>query len=254
MSVPLVLVPGLLCDARIWFDQRTAVAGVAEVEIADHGTHDSLPAMARAILDNAPKYFAIAGHSMGGRVALEVLRAAPERVIGIALMDTGIHPLAKGKAGQHEMEGRFELLATARRHGMRAMAKLWVQGMVHPSRLKDAALINTILDMFAAKSPDIYAAQITALLNRPDASPLLKTIGCPTLILCGHEDTWAPVKRHQDMAAEIPGSTFIDLPNCGHMTTMERPQAVSEAMLAWLRVVSSAAERIVRPRARSART
>src|SRR4051812_47176891 len=162
----LFLVPGLLCDATVWLHQRAALAGVADVRVLDHGTRDSLAAMARAILDSAPPRFAIAGHSMGGRVALEVYRAAPKRVSGIGLLDTGYSALAPGMAGEREVEGRLALVEMARRDGMRAMAREWVKGMVHARRVNEAALVDPILDMFESKTPEIYAAQTRALIHR----------------------------------------------------------------------------------------
>jgi pimeloyl-ACP methyl ester carboxylesterase len=240
----LVLIPGLLCDASVWPHQRAALADIADVTVSDHGLQDSLPAMARTILANAPPRFAIAGHSMGGRIAFEVYRAAPERISGVALMDTGYHPLALGAAGEREKEGRFALLEVSRREGMRTMATQWVQGMVHPRRLSERALVDPILDMFEAKSPEIYAAQTRALLDRPDAGPVMPTLRCPTLVLCGHEDSWSPVQRHLEMVAAIPGSTFVDIPDCGHMCTLERPEPVSAAMRKWfLSVIASEAAR-----------
>jgi pimeloyl-ACP methyl ester carboxylesterase len=236
----LVLIPGLLCDAAVWPNQRAALADIAEVRVSDPGAQDSLPAMARDILDSAPPRFAIAGHSMGGRIGFEVYRAAPERISGVALLDTGYNPLAPGAAGEREVGGRFALLEIARRDGMRAMAEEWVQGMVHPSRLSDRALVESILDMFESKTPEIYAAQTRALIDRPDAGPVMSSILCPTLVLCGHEDSWSPVQRHREMSAAIPGSKFVDIPECGHMCTMERPEAVSAALREWfLSVVSS---------------
>jgi pimeloyl-ACP methyl ester carboxylesterase len=236
----LILIPGLLCDARIWVSQRGALADLADVRVAEHGMVNTLPGLAEEILERAPERFAVAGHSMGGRVALEVFRAAPKRVAGLALMDTGHHPFPPGAAGTREADGRFRLLAKARAEGMRAMAREWVQNMVHPARLSDAALIEGVLDMFEAKTPELYAAQIHAMLNRPDGGPLLSQIKCPTLVLCGHEDSWSPAPRHHDMAATIPGSVLVDIPNCGHMSTLERPEAVNEALRAWLNAVIQA--------------
>ena len=235
MSRPtLVLVPGLLCDAAVWEPQRAALAGRAELVVADHGSLDSLAAMATRVLDAAPGRFAIAGHSMGGRVAFEVLRQAPARVAGLALLDTACHPLAPGAAGEQERHGRLALLALARRAGMRAMAREWVQGMVHPLRLGDRPLIDAILDMLGRKTPDIFAAQIHALLGRPDASGLLGAIQCPTLVLCGAQDAWALPQGHRDMAAAIGGSTLSEVPGCGHMAPMEKPAEVAAALGAWL--------------------
>ena len=237
---PLVLIPGLLCDATVWLHQRAALADVADVRVSDHGTRDTLAAMARAILDSAPPRFAIAGHSMGGRVALEVYRAAPKRVSGLALLDTGYSALAPGMAGEREVEGRLALVEKARRDGMRSMAREWVKGMVHTRRLSDAALVDPILDMFESKTSEIYAAQTHALINRQDAKRVLTSIRVPTLVLCGREDSWAPVQRHLEMSADIAGSTFVEVPDCGHMCTMERPEAVTSAMKKWFASVLAA--------------
>jgi pimeloyl-ACP methyl ester carboxylesterase len=230
----LLLVPGLLCNAAVWAEQRTALEPGADVMVADHGTLDSLAAMAQRVLESAPARFAIAGHSMGGRVALEVLRLAPERVAGLALLDTACHPLARGAVGEQERHGRLALLAAARREGMRAMAREWVQGMVHPSRLGDAALIDAILDMLERKTPEIFAAQIHALLSRPDACGLLEDIRCPTLVLCGAQDSWSLPQGHRDMAAAIRGSRLELIEDCCHMAPMERPAQVSAALATWL--------------------
>jgi pimeloyl-ACP methyl ester carboxylesterase len=230
----LVLVPGLLCDAAVWEQQRAALAARATLVIADHGSLDSLAAMAQRVLDATPGRLAIAGHSMGGRVAFEVLRQAPERLSGIALLDTACRPLAPGAVGEQERHGRLALLATARRDGMRAMAREWVRGMVHPRRLDDAPLIEAILQMFERKTPDIFAAQIHALLSRPDARQLLGAIHCPTLVLCGAQDSWALPQGHREMAAAIPGSTLTLIEDCGHMAPMEQPAPVGAALVDWL--------------------
>jgi pimeloyl-ACP methyl ester carboxylesterase len=230
----LVLVPGLLCDEAVWEPQLAALAPVAESTIARHGSADTLGRMAEQILDVAPPRFALAGHSMGGRVALEVMARAPGRVQRLALLDTGFEGLAPGEAGEKERAGRLRLLDIARRDGMRAMGRDWARGMVHPDRLGDAALMNAILDMIDRATPDVFAAQIHALLGRPDRTALLGAIAVPTLVLCGHEDSWSPLARHRLLARAIPGSVLVDVPDCGHMCTMERPQAVGLALAAWL--------------------
>lgn len=217
----------------MWEHTRAALVARAEVRIAHHGTLDSLVAMADKVLDEAPPRFAIAGHSMGGRVALEVWRRAPERVTALALLDTGVTPLATGEAGEREAAGRYELLGIARAQGMAAMASRWVQGMVWKPRLTDVPLITSIVDMMARSNAEVFAAQIRALLGRPDASALLPRIQRPTLVLCGQEDSWAPAPRHREMAASIPGSTLVLVPECGHMCTLERPEAVTRALLEW---------------------
>jgi pimeloyl-ACP methyl ester carboxylesterase len=116
---------------------------------------------------------------------------------------------------------------------MAAMAGRWVRGMVWQPRLADAALIDSVIAMFRRSSADAFAAQIRALLARPDATALLDTIRCPALVLCGSEDSWAPVDRHRDMAARIPGAVLTLVPECGHMSPMERPAAVTAALVEW---------------------
>jgi len=232
---PLVLVPGLVCDDAVWQPQVAALATHRPVQVARHGEADTLGRMAEQVLALAPPRFALAGHSMGGRVALEVLAQAPERVTRLALLDTGHDGLPAGEAGERERAGRLRLLDIARDQGMRAMGADWVRGMVHPRRLDDAPLIGAILDMIERATPAIFAAQIRALLARPDRSALLARVAVPTLVLCGHEDGWSPIERHRVIAGLVPGSVLVDIPDCGHMCTMERPAAISAALDAWLR-------------------
>jgi pimeloyl-ACP methyl ester carboxylesterase len=232
-ETPVVLLPGLVCDATVWAHARDALQPRAPVTIATYGTLDSLGAMAAKVLSEAPTRFALAGHSMGGRVALEVLRRAPERIAGIALLDTGVQPLAEGEAGRRETTGRHELLQVAQERGMAQMAARWVQGMIWGPRLHETALTAAVIEMFARSSPTVFAAQIRALLARPDASGLLPGIRCPALVLCGEQDNWAPADRHREMAASIPGAQLVLVPECGHMCTLERPEAVTRALLDW---------------------
>ncbi len=217
----------------VWAHAREPLSARAPVLVADYGLLDSLGAMAEQVLRDAPARFALAGHSMGGRVALEVFRRAPQRVAAIALMDTAVHPLPPGEAAERERAGRYELLAIAKERGMAAMAERWVRGMVWPPRLSETALVRSVIDMFARKNADVFAAQIAALLGRPDAAPLLNAIDCPALVLCGADDSWSTPERHRDMAAAIDGSRLVLVPQCGHMCTLERPEAVTRALLDW---------------------
>jgi pimeloyl-ACP methyl ester carboxylesterase len=231
---PLLLLPGLMCDAAVWADQCRALAGQADAHVPAYGLIDSIAGMARHVLDTAPApRFAVAGHSMGGRVALEVWRQAPERVLGLALLDTGSAPLGAGDHGDKERSARLALLEQARRDGMRPMGRIWARGMMHPDRV-DTPLFEAILDMLERSSVAQFEAQVRALLGRPDARPLLAGISCPTLLLCGREDTWSPPERHADMQREIAGATLEIVEHSGHMSTMEQPAAVSAAMARWL--------------------
>jgi pimeloyl-ACP methyl ester carboxylesterase len=230
----LILVPGLLCDEAVWEHQTRELRSIADITIANHGSFDSFTAMASAIIDFAPPRFALAGHSMGGRVVLEVFRRCPQRITGIALMDTACTPRKTGFDGEQEAVQRYRLLEIARNEGMRAMGIEWSQRMVHPDRLADAKLMNSILDMIERKTPEIFAAQIKALLERPDARSLLPEIQCPALILVGREDSWSVLAHHKEMAAAIPHGRLVVIENCGHMSTMERPAEVTLALREWL--------------------
>jgi pimeloyl-ACP methyl ester carboxylesterase len=234
MKPTLVLLPGLVCDRAVWMPQIQAFSGRMDCHVVDYGLLDSIGAMAQHVLDTAPApTFALAGHSMGGRVALEVVRRAPERVHHLALLDTGTHPLADGDAGKKERAGRMGLLQIAERQGMRAMAEQWAKPMVHPSR-HSTPLFDQVLDILERSSAEQYAAQINALLNRPDAAPVLRTITCRTLILTGRDDLWSPPEQHAQMAAAIAGAQLCIVEQCGHMSTLERPDGVNAAFEGWL--------------------
>jgi pimeloyl-ACP methyl ester carboxylesterase len=154
-------------------------------------------------------------------------------------MDSGVDPLAPFEAGQAERDKRLALLHLARTDGMRAMGRQWARGMVHPSRL-DTPLFDEVLDMIERKSPAVFAAQIAALLARPDAAGVLKAVRCPTLILCGRQDAWSPPVRHEAMQAMCPGSRLVLIEEAGHMAPMEQPAAVAAALDAWLAEPASA--------------
>jgi pimeloyl-ACP methyl ester carboxylesterase len=244
------LLPGIVCDRAVWDQIIPSLSEVAACHVHETGADRTLGAMAERVLAAAPPSFALAGHSMGGRVALEVVRRAPERVERLALLDTGWRALPSGKAALDERAGRYALLAVARRDGMRAMGRSWVQRMVQPDRLADGALIEAILDMIARQTPDRFEAQIEALLARPDAAPVLRGIDCPTLVLCGRQDAWSPVAQHEEINAMVPGSTLVVVDDCGHMSPMEQPLRVTQAALDWLRGPASQRQ----PRRSEART
>jgi uncharacterized protein (TIGR02246 family) len=231
----LVLIPGLLCDEFVWSEQSRELSAYARVWVADHGSLDSLTDMAREVLRNAPaEQFALAGHSMGGRVALEVFRLAPHRVQRLALLDSGWLPLQARAQGEEERASRLALLDNARKLGMRAMGRQWARGMVHPAAI-DKPVFATIVEMIERKTPDIFAAQIRALLARPDASAQLLAIDCPALVMCGRQDSWSPLSQHLQMAAIIRGARLRIIEEAGHMSTLEQPQAVTTALIEWLR-------------------
>lgn len=229
----LLLLPGLVCDDAIWEHQASHFSKITTVKIPDYGLSDSLEKMAQVALRDAPERFAVAGHSMGARVAFEILRRVPERVVGVALLDTAYRPRATGEAGEHERAKRFALLDVARSQGMRAMAREWIPQIVYPARLSDEAFITSMAGMIGRKTVDIFVAQINALLERPDGAPVLRSLRCPTMILCGSEDLWSPLAGHREMAALVPQSKLVIIEDCAHMAPMERPEEVTTALNDW---------------------
>jgi pimeloyl-ACP methyl ester carboxylesterase len=217
--VTIFLLPGLLCDETIWADQRAALSEFGDVAIPDFRHVNSIEAMAQLVLDAAPDRFSVAGHSMGGRVALEVVRLARGRVARLALLDTGVHPRAA-----NEESKRGELVDLARSQGMAALAARWLPPMLHPDH---SGLLGPLTEMVKRSTPETFANQQRALLNRPDAREVLAGIHCPTLVLCGKQDAWSPVAQHEEIAASIAQSKLVVVDDCGHMSPVEQPAVVS---------------------------
>jgi pimeloyl-ACP methyl ester carboxylesterase len=225
----LILIPGLLCDETVWRDQIQAFAGTHEVIVPMLDGFDSSADMAAAFLAHAPAEFALAGHSLGGRIALEAVRQAPLRVTRLALLDTGVHACTPGEPAR-----RQELVSLAFAEGMHAVARAWLPPMVHPDRQADRPLMEDLEAMVERRSPTTFRNQIEALLNRPDAAPVLASIRCPTLVLCGREDGWSPLAQHEAIAAAIRGSVLAVIDACGHMAPFERPAEVTRELRRWL--------------------
>ncbi|MGS2722199.1 alpha/beta fold hydrolase [Porticoccus sp. GXU_MW_L64] len=225
----LILVPGILCDEWVWQHQVKALANVVDIAVADLRGHNCLSSMAEAILQQAPDQFALAGHSMGGRVALEMMRLAPQRITRLALLDTGVHSTTEAEYSKRSAQNQ-----TARQQGMGTIVDSWIAGMVHSDRVTDTALISGIRDMLLRMTPQDLANMNTAMLSRSDATPLLAQISCPTLFLCGRQDSYSPLVRHRQMAAMVPGARLAVIEGCGHMTTLERPHEVTACLRNWL--------------------
>jgi len=228
-SAPLLLVPGLTCTARLYAPQVTALWPLAPVMIPDHRQDDDIEAVARRILDNAPPRFALAGLSMGGYIAFAMMRQAPERIARLALLDTSARPdTPEQTAGRHAQiamtqEGRFG-----------EIADLSMPRYVHKDRQNEAALTGIVRQMTAETGPDAFVRQLRAIMSRPDSRPMLAQIRCPTLVLVGDADVATPPDLSQEIAAGIPGATLVVVPDCAHLSTLERPEAVNAAMMDWL--------------------
>lgn len=225
----LYLIPGLLCDRSIWAQQVETLTPIAEISVPDLRGIDRIPTMAQRVLDRAPAKFSLAGHSLGGRIALEIVRQAPERIERLALLDTGVIPVQPG-----EPERRQALVNLAERAGMQALAQEWLPPMLHPDRWSDQDLIDPLLAMIERSTPASFKTQVEALLQRPNARRVLDSIQCPTLILCGRQDSWSPLSQHEEIATAIAGAQLVVVEDCGHLSTVERPEAVSRALRAWL--------------------
>ncbi|MEA2878643.1 MAG: hypothetical protein QOF14_3839 [Hyphomicrobiales bacterium] len=227
--LPIVLVPGLNCSPRLYAPQMPALWRFGPVTVADHTRDDSMAAIARRILDAAPPRFALAGLSMGGYIALEIVRQAPGRVANLALLDTGSRAdTAEATQRRHAAiagveAGRYEW-------GIDAQFPLYV----HPDRVSDKALKSDYLAMCHDVGPQAYVRQQRAIMTRVDSRPLLPMIDCPTLVLVGAEDAATPPELSEEMAAGIPGATLVKVPGCGHLSTMERPEAVTKALVEWM--------------------
>jgi pimeloyl-ACP methyl ester carboxylesterase len=228
-KIPLLLLPGLLCDAALWRAQVADLADLAECRIADLTRHDSVAAMAEAALSDAPPRFALAGLSMGGYVAHEIMRRAPERVERLALLDTS------ARADSDEQRARRRgLITLARRGRFRGVTPRLLPLLVHPSRLDDEPLVEIVMGMAERIGREAFLRQQTAILGRPDSRPDLPRIACPTLVLCGRQDALTPLEVHEEMAAAIPAARLVVVEECGHLSPLERPAAVSAAMREWL--------------------
>ena len=228
----LVLLPGLLCDERLFAPQREALLGEAaavDVRVPDLTRDDSVAAMADRVLAEAPDRFALAGLSMGGYVAFEIVRRAPDRVARLALLDTQARP--DGDEAKARRRGLMEL---AGRDGLGVVTAKLMPLLVHADRLGDAGLTDTIDAMADAVGTDGFLRQQRAIMGRPDSRPSLPAIAVPTLVLAGREDAITPPELQLEMAATIPRATLVLLPLCGHLSTLERPDAVGRQLLAWL--------------------
>jgi pimeloyl-ACP methyl ester carboxylesterase len=225
----LVLVPGLLCTAALWAPQIAALSDIADCTVANHRRHRTMKGIARSILAAAPKRFALAGLSMGGYIAYEILRQAPERVERLALLDTGFRADTPERTS-----ARRDLLASAERRGVRWAQELLMPVLIHKGRLSDKPLVETILQMAVDAGLEAFHRQEAALIGRPDSRPLLASIRCRTLVIVGREDALTPVEMGREIAKGIRGAKLKIIPNCGHLSTLEQPQAVNRALRAWL--------------------
>ena len=228
-KIPLLLLPGLLCDRALWEPQIAALGDLADCRVADLTQADSMAGMAAGVLSTAPDRFALAGLSMGGYVSLEIMRQAPARVLRLALLDTSARPDTPERIKQ-----RKEQLSLCDQGEFVGVTRRLLPSWIHPAHMQDEALVEAVTSMTRRVGRDAFCRQVTAIMNRRDSRPTLPDIGCPTLVLCGHEDEATPPELHREMAADIPNARLVIVPDCGHLSTMEQPERVNKEMRIWL--------------------
>ncbi len=228
-SLPLVLVPGLTCTARLYGPQVEALWPYGQMAVADHRRDDEIGAVAKRILDNAPPRFALAGLSYGGYIAFEIMRQAAGRVVKLALLDTSARPDTPEQiAGRKTQIG----MAEGSRYG--EIPDLSIPRYLNAKHQRDARLTSLVRDMVMETGPEAFVLQLKAIMSRPDSRPLLSSIKCPTLVLVGDSDVATPPELNKEIADGIPGAKFAVIPDSGHLTTIEQPEAVNAALAEWL--------------------
>ena len=226
----IVLLPGLLCDQRLFGPQLPALAAVADPVVADLTQDDSIGEMAaRTLATVTAERFALASLSMGGYVALEIMRQAPARVTRLALLDTQARPDTEEAKAR-----RRGLMALSEKGEFRGVTSRLMPLLIHPDRLADTALTGTIQAMAESIGKDGFLRQQRAILDRIDSRPHLPDIACPTLVLAGREDAITPLEAQTELVQAIPQATLVLLPECGHLAPLERPEAVTYQLLLWL--------------------
>jgi pimeloyl-ACP methyl ester carboxylesterase len=230
MTAPptLLLLPGLLCDARLWRDQAASLAPIARAVVADLTLDDRIEAMAARALAAVEGPFALAGLSMGGYVALEILRQAPGRVARLALLDTSARPDTP-----EQTRRRRGLISLSRAGQFRGVTPRLLPQLIHPSRL-DTPLAAEVMAMAERVGKDAFLRQQEAIMHRVDSRPHLGRIAVPALVGVGAEDALTPPALAEEMAAMIPGARLRIFADAGHLPTMETPEAASAALAAWL--------------------
>jgi pimeloyl-ACP methyl ester carboxylesterase len=226
MTEDVLLLPGLLCDDRLWRDQCRALP---QAVVADLALDDSVTDMAARALAWMPGRFALCGLSMGGYVALAVMRLAPERVTRLCLMDTSARADTPEQARR-----RRGLMAMTRGDRFRGVTPRLLPQLLHPDHLADAALCQTVLDMAERVGRDAFLRQQQAILSRPDSRPELPGITVPTTVVVGSHDVLTPPALSAEMAGLIPGAALVTVPGCGHLPPLERPAVVTELLQTWL--------------------
>ncbi len=226
----LVLIPGLLCDEHLWAHQVRDLAEVADIEVADITREDNIADLARAVLRRAPEKFSLAGLSMGGYVAHEIMRQEPDRVERLALVDTS----ARSDTPENTKK-RKSMMDLAMHGKFKGVTPLLLPNLVHPDHVEKTGVGDVVLQMAENVGKDAFLRQQTALMHRVDSRPDLANINCPTLVLCGRDDALTPVEVHQEMADGIgDNAKLVVIEHSGHLAPLEQPEEVNRAFEQWM--------------------
>ena len=227
-----MFLPGLLCDRALWqgvIPPLESLPQIASVQVADLTRDDSMASMAKRVLDEAPPEFILGALSMGGYVAFELMRRAPERVRGLMLLDT--QPLPETDASR---EKRLATIELARSGKFKGVTRHLLPSLVHESRVDDPLVAPIVLGMAERVGVEAFIRQQTAILGRQDSRPVLARIECSTLVMVGEQDRITPLSIARDMAASIVDSRLVVVADCGHLPPIERPKIVADQMVRWL--------------------
>lgn len=229
MTEKLVLVPGLLCNEKLWHHQIEHLSEIAEITVADTLQDDDVDAMADRILTTVEGRFSIAGLSMGGYVAQAVARRAPDRIIRLALLDT-----SPRDDSDNQRRRRKGLIQLAKMGKFKGVTPRLLPVLIHPDRMEDNALTELVMDMAAEVGQDAFVRQQTAILGRPDNRDNLGDISVPTLVVCGRQDEVTPLELSEEISDRVPNARLAVIEQCGHLSSVERPHAVTALLRDWL--------------------
>ncbi len=226
---PLLLIPGLLCDASLWAHQTRFLADIVTMRVVETTLDDTLGAMVARSLATAPPRFALAGLSMGGYIALEFMRQAPDRITRLALLDTSARP-----DDEVTLKRRRGFIELAEQGKFKGVTPRLLPAFIHPDRLDDLPLVQAVTAMTENVGKDAFLRQQKAIMGRVDSRPHLAAINVPTVVICGRQDAATPLALSEEIARGVTEARLCVIEECGHLSTMERPHAITALMRDWM--------------------
>lgn len=233
MKPQILMLPGLLNDASLFTEQTVALSELGVVQVGDLTRSETIAELAKDALDEAPEgSLVLVGLSMGGYVAFEIMRQAPERVSALVLMDTSARPDTPEASAMRE-----ELMALAETD-LEAVTERLLPRLSHPDMMNLPTVRGVIQSMAASLGKEVFIRQQRAIMGRPDSRPTLANIACPTLVICGREDQITPPEMAEEIAAGIKQAELRIIEQCGHLSTLDQPEEVSGVLVEWIRKIT----------------